>query len=46
MSREIGNIGWFTLNDALGHIRSENVEKREILLRVSGIIRNYCCGMF
>jgi 8-oxo-dGTP pyrophosphatase MutT (NUDIX family) len=46
MSREIGNIGWFTLNEALGCIRSENVEKREILLRVSGIIRNYCCGMF
>jgi 8-oxo-dGTP pyrophosphatase MutT (NUDIX family) len=46
MSREIGDIGWFTLDDALGRIRSENVEKREILLRVSGIIRNYCCGLF
>ena len=45
MSREIGDIGWFTINEALGRIRSENVEKREILLRVSGIIRNYCCGM-
>ena len=46
MSREIGDIGWFTIDEALGRIRSENVEKREILLRVSGIIRNYCCGMF
>lgn len=45
MSREIGDIGWFTIDEALGRIRSENVEKREILLRVSGIIRNYCCGM-
>ncbi len=45
MSREIGDIGWFTIDEALGHIRSENVEKREILLRVSGIIRNYCCGL-
>jgi 8-oxo-dGTP pyrophosphatase MutT (NUDIX family) len=45
MSREVGDIGWFTMEEALTRIRSENVEKREILLRVSGIIRNYCFGM-
>jgi 8-oxo-dGTP pyrophosphatase MutT (NUDIX family) len=42
MRREIGNIGWFTLNEALQKIRSDNVEKREILLRVGTLLRNYC----
>lgn len=42
MRREIGGIGWFTLNDALQKIRSDNVEKREILLRVGTLLRNYC----
>lgn len=42
MVREIGEIGWFTLDDALNKIRCENVEKREILLRASGFLRNYC----
>jgi 8-oxo-dGTP pyrophosphatase MutT (NUDIX family) len=42
MRREIGGIGWFTLNDALQKIRSDNVEKREILLRVGSLLRNYC----
>ena len=46
MIREVGDIGWFTIDDALSRIRSENVEKREILLRVSGILRNYCFGIF
>ena len=45
MSREIGDIGWFTIDEALTRIRSENVEKREILLRVSGLIRSYCFGL-
>lgn len=42
MRREIGGIGWFTLNDALQKIRPDNVEKREILLRVGTLLRNYC----
>lgn len=42
MKREIGEIGWFSLNDALQQIRSENVEKREILLRLGSLLRNYC----
>lgn len=42
MRREIGNIGWFPLNEALQKIRSDNVEKREVLLRVGSLLRNYC----
>ena len=42
MRREIGNIGWFTLNEALQKIRSDNVEKREVLLRVGSLLRNFC----
>lgn len=42
MRREIGGIGWFSLNDALQRIRSDNVEKREIVLRVANLLRNYC----
>jgi 8-oxo-dGTP pyrophosphatase MutT (NUDIX family) len=42
MSREVGNIGWFSLDAALTMIRPENVEKREILLKVSSLLRNYC----
>jgi 8-oxo-dGTP pyrophosphatase MutT (NUDIX family) len=42
--REIGDIRWVAVNDALGLIRDENVEKREILLRASSILRNYIIG--
>jgi 8-oxo-dGTP pyrophosphatase MutT (NUDIX family) len=42
MVREIGDIQWLSIDNALRNIRSENVEKREILLRVSGVLRNYC----
>jgi len=42
MSREVGNIGWFSLENALSIIRPENVEKREILLKASSLLRNYC----
>lgn len=42
MRREIGNLGWFSLNEALQKIRSDNVEKREVLLRVGSLLRNYC----
>jgi hypothetical protein len=40
MVREIGDIGWFTLNNALQKIRSTNIEKKEILLRASSLIKN------
>lgn len=42
MKREIGNLGWFSLNDALQKIRPDNVEKREVLLRLATLLRNYC----
>ncbi len=42
MTREISEIGWFSLDDALNKIRPENIEKREILLRASAFLRNYC----
>jgi len=42
MKREIGTLGWFTLEEALEKIRPENVEKKEILLRVRSFLRNYC----
>jgi 8-oxo-dGTP pyrophosphatase MutT (NUDIX family) len=42
MKQEIGNIGWFQLNDALEKIRPENNEKREILLRLGTLLRNFC----
>jgi 8-oxo-dGTP pyrophosphatase MutT (NUDIX family) len=41
MIREIGNIGWFSLEEALDKIRNENVEKREMLFKVQSIFRNY-----
>lgn len=42
MMREIGNIGWFSLEEALERIRPDNVEKKEILLKASSLLRNYC----
>jgi 8-oxo-dGTP pyrophosphatase MutT (NUDIX family) len=42
MKREIGNLQWFTLEQALQKIRSDNVEKREILLRMNTLLRNFC----
>jgi 8-oxo-dGTP pyrophosphatase MutT (NUDIX family) len=45
MRREIGAIGWFSLTAALAKIRADNVEKREILLRVGTLLRNYCACM-
>lgn len=41
MLREVGNIGWFSLEEALQKIRPENVEKREVLLRAQGVLRNF-----
>ena len=44
MAREISGIAWLPVEEALAKIRSENVEKREVLLRASGILRSYCVG--
>lgn len=42
MQREIGDIRWCSLEEGLALIRPENVEKREILLRVSRLLAKYC----
>lgn len=42
MAREVGDIRWVGLEEALKLIRPDNVEKREVLLRASSILRNYC----
>ena len=42
MVQEIGDLGWFTLEECLEKIRPENIEKKEVLLRASSLLRNYC----
>jgi 8-oxo-dGTP pyrophosphatase MutT (NUDIX family) len=42
MKREIGTLGWFTLEESLEKIRPENIEKKEILLLVRSFLKNYC----
>jgi hypothetical protein len=42
MTKEIGDIGWYDLDQCLEKIRSTNVEKRQILLQASGILKNTC----
>jgi 8-oxo-dGTP pyrophosphatase MutT (NUDIX family) len=43
LCQEIGDIGWFSLDNAFNRIRSTNIEKREILIRTSTILRNFSC---
>lgn len=45
-SNEIGSLGWFSLKDALEKIRPTNVEKRELLLRTSTILKNTSLLLF
>ena len=42
MLQEIGDIGWYSLEECLEKIRSDNIEKKEVLLRASSLLRNYC----
>ena len=41
MTREIGDIKWFSYSDALAHIRDYNNEKKELLLQVHKVLREY-----
>lgn len=41
MTREIGNLAWKTLDEALLLLRPENVEKRGILLQLATLLRNF-----
>lgn len=40
MTREIGDIGWFSLEAALARIRPTNTEKREALQRISKLLKS------
>ena len=40
MVREVGNIGWFSFEEALKVIRPTTNEKREVLKRSAAILRN------
>ena len=42
MRREIGDLRWFSLDEAMKHIRAENIEKREVLLKAASMFRNLC----
>ena len=42
MAQEIGDLGWFSLEECMNKIRPENIEKKEVLLRASSLLRNYC----
>lgn len=41
MSREIGDIKWCSLDEAIAKIRPDNIEKREILLKAGKIMKNF-----
>jgi 8-oxo-dGTP pyrophosphatase MutT (NUDIX family) len=40
--REIGDIRWCSLEEALSIIRPENQEKKKVLLRASHLLRQFC----
>ena len=42
MRQEIGDLRWCSLDVGLQLIRPDNTEKREVLLRVSTLLRKYC----
>jgi 8-oxo-dGTP pyrophosphatase MutT (NUDIX family) len=42
MRKEIGDLKWFSLEEALAHLRADNIEKREVLLRAASMFRNLC----
>ena len=41
MTREIGDIKWCSLEEAISKIRPDNVEKREVLLKAGKIMKNF-----
>lgn len=41
MAREVGNISWKSLDEALILLRPENVEKRGILIQLASLLRNF-----
>lgn len=41
MTREIGNLAWKPLDEALLLLRPENIEKRGILIQLANLLRNF-----
>ena len=41
MTREIGNLAWKSLDDAIQLLRPENIEKKQIILQLHGLLLNY-----
>jgi 8-oxo-dGTP pyrophosphatase MutT (NUDIX family) len=42
IQREVGMVKWLSYKDAIDHIRSDNPEKRQVLLRVNNLLQAYC----
>ncbi len=42
MAREISDIRWFSIDDAINIIRPENIERKGALLKAISILRSYC----
>jgi len=42
IKREVGDIRWCSLEEALSLIRKENPEKHDVLLRVDAILKRFC----
>jgi len=42
MCREIGQIGWFTIDEALAKVRPDHATKRDILNQVQALLRAIC----
>ncbi len=42
MVREISDLRWFDINEAINTIRPENVERKAVLLKANTILRNFC----
>jgi hypothetical protein len=41
MTKEIGNLAWKTLDEALLMLRPENIEKKGILVQLATLLRNF-----
>jgi 8-oxo-dGTP pyrophosphatase MutT (NUDIX family) len=41
MTREIGNLAWKSLDDAIQLLRPENTEKKQIILQLKSLLLNY-----
>ena len=42
IKREVGDIRWCSFEEALSLIRTENPEKRGVLLRVNALLKSFC----